>query len=58
MMKHLYVIAKFLALLLCLPLMVGGGAAVIWGMEIGVTVGVFLLGGLVDLLIVKSWVKK
>lgn len=54
----LWDITKFLLLLLCLPLFFGLVSMVIWDLNTGITVSVFILGGLIDLLIIKKWTKR
>jgi hypothetical protein len=58
MKNHLWAIVKFLVLLFCLPVTFGSLAIVVWDFKVGVTVATFILCGLIDLLIVKKWMKK
>ena len=54
----LWDITKFLLLLLCLPLFFGSVSMVIWDLNTGITVAVFILGGLIDLFLIKKWTKR
>ena len=62
MKAHLITIARFLALLMFLPVVIGGIACVVWDYEIGLTVATFVLCGLIDFLfykkLSKKWTKK
>lgn len=58
MKKSLLHIVQFLALLFCLPTLFGTISMAIWDLNVGITVAVFTLGGLIDLLIIKKWIKK